>query len=158
MIITTDENHIWELIEKARLGNTVKMIGIGKSMSPLLIDSRDYIYLIAVNNDTRLNKNDIIFYKSHEDKYVLHRIYSISEAGYYPNGDGNLSLEPLLQRDRIYLKAVGFERKGRYIPVESKWYQCYVRVWTKLLPIRGHLLRCCRGLCKVISIVKRGKK
>jgi hypothetical protein len=141
IIITTKEEHIWQLIEKARQGNTVRVLGIGNSMRPLLKGGRDYIDLIAVNQDTQLEKNDVIFYKSHNDHYVLHRIYSVSEEGYYLIGDGNLKIEPLLRRESIYLKAVGFVRKGKYISIESKWYQCYVRIWTRLLPIRANLLR-----------------
>jgi hypothetical protein len=155
MIITTNEEHIRELIEKARRGNTVRMIGIGRSMSPLVKDGRDYIDLGAVDEATSIIKHDVVFYKSHENKYVLHRIYSISNEGYYPNGDGNLCLEPLLQRDRIYLKAVGFVRKGKYISTGSIPYRLYSYVWTKLLPVRPHLLRWYNRACKVGRILKR---
>lgn len=154
-IITTEEKYILELIEKARRGETVRVLGVGNSMRPFLESGRDYIDLIVVKEDTRLNKNDVIFYKSHEDKYVLHRIISVSEEGYYPNGDGNLSIEPLLEREKIYLKAIGFVRKGKYISINSKGYQGYVRIWTRLLPFRVHLLRWDRLFCKVFSGLRR---
>ena len=157
MFVTTSENHIWELIEKARQGNTVRMLGIGSSMSPLLKDGRDFIDLVAVNNDTPLNKNDVIFYKSHENKYVLHRIYSTSNEGYFPNGDGNLCIEPLLKRERVYLKAIGFVRKGNYISIDSIRYRFYVILWTKLLPIRAFLLRWYNRFSKVLRILKMEK-
>lgn len=155
MIVTTDENHILSLITEARQGKTVRMLGIGKSMTPLLKDGRDFIDLIAVDNETALNKYDVVFYKSHKGEYVLHRIYSISKAGYYPNGDGNRTLEPLLQREKIYLKAIGFIRKGRYVSVQSLWYRCYVKIWANSLPTRGLLLRCYHWICRVRDIMQR---
>jgi len=158
IIVLTDEKHIWGLLGKAQQGSTVRMLGMGNSMRPLLESGRDYIDLTVVKHDTQLKKNDIVFYKSHEDKYVLHRIYTVSEEGYYPNGDGNLSIEPLLKRERIYLKAVGFVRKGKYISINSKGYRCYVTIWTKLLPFRVHLLRWHNQFCKVISILKRSSR
>jgi hypothetical protein len=155
IIITTNEKYIWELITKARQGKIVRMIGMGKSMRPLLEGGRDYIDLVAVDKDTQLKKNDIIFYKSYEDKFVLHRIFSVSEEGYYPNGDGNLNLEPLLKKERIYLKAVGFVRKGKYVSTDSKGYQLYVKIWTELKPRRSYLLRWHNRLCKMISTLKK---
>lgn len=149
IIFTTDEDHIWSLINEARRGSTVRMIGIGNSMLPLLKSERDYIDLIAVDMDTPLYKNDVIFYKSHQDVFVLHRIYSVTSEGYYPNGDGNLKLEPLLTRDRIFLKAVGFIRKGKYISTASISYRLYTFIWTKLLPIRGFILLWYRRLLKI---------
>lgn len=153
IIITTNEQYIWRLIDKARQGNTVRVLGWGDSMRPLLESGRDYIDLAAVGDDTLLKKYDVVFYQSHENKYVLHRIYSISEAGYYLNGDGNLRIEPVLNRDRIYLKAVGFVRKGKYLPVESYRYKCYVHLWTKLLPFRAFMLRWYQRLYKLFSVL-----
>jgi hypothetical protein len=141
MFISTDEEDIFQLIEKARRGDTVRMIGIGASMRPLLKDGRDFIDLVAVRDDTIIKKNDVVFYKSHEGLYVLHRILSVTSEGYYPNGDGNLLLEPLLKRENIYLMAVGFIRKGRYIPTGALMYRLYSAVWTLLRPMRGFIFR-----------------
>lgn len=155
MQITTDEKHILNLIDIARQGKTVRMIGIGSSMRPLLKDGRDFVDLIAVEDNTILKKNDVIFYKSHEDQYVLHRIYTVTGEGYYPNGDGNLCLEPLLPRDNIYLKAIGFLRNGRYISVQSKLYRLYSSLWTSLRPIRGSLLIWYERICIVLAMFRR---
>jgi hypothetical protein len=155
IIVTTNENDIWKSIEKVRMGTAVRLLGIGRSMCPLLEGGRDYIDLIAVNHDTKLCKNDVVFYKSHDNQYVTHRIYSISEKGYYMMGDGNLSIEPLINRDNIYMKAIGFVRKGKYISIEALRYQIYVFLWMKLYPIRIHLLRLYHRYCKVISVLKK---
>jgi hypothetical protein len=157
IIVTTNENDIWKLIEHARLGTTVRLLGIGSSMCPLLESGRDYIDLIAVNHDTKLYKNDIVFYKANDNQYVTHRIYSISEKGYHMLGDGNLCIEPLINKAHIYLKAVGFVRKGKYIPVEAKRYLIYVFLWTKLYPIRIHLLRLYHRYGKLTSVLKKEK-
>jgi hypothetical protein len=153
-IILTDERHIWELIEQARQGSTVRMLGLGGSMRPFLKDGRDFIDLVAVKENTELRKADVIFYKSHEGRYVAHRIARVSRNGYVPNGDWNLTLEPSLKREGIYLKASGFVRKGKYVAADSIKYRCYAKLWLGLFPVRPFLLRWYgRGLklCKVIS-------
>lgn len=155
MNISTSEKHVWELIEKARQGETVRMIGVGNSMSPFLKDGRDFIDLIAVSPETKLSKNDVILYRSHEGKYVLHRIHEVTKEGYYPVGDGNITVEPLLESENIYLKAVGFLIRGRYVSAGSKLYRCYAGAWTKLFPVRRRLLRWFRRLDRAISIFRR---
>ena len=92
IIITTDEKHVLSLIDEATRQNR-KNDWPGHSMLPLR-SGRDYIDLIAVNDDTVLRKNDVILYMSHNGNFVLHRIYTVTEEGYFTNGDGNLSLEP----------------------------------------------------------------
>lgn len=156
--VTTDEYNIRNLVEKARQGHRVRLLGIGNSMLPFLEGGRDYIDLIAVNQDTKLFKKDIVFYKSYDNQYVTHRIYSVTEEGCYLIGDGNLSIEPLVKRKNIYLKAVGFIRKGKYISTASKGYQFYTALWMKLCPIRIHLLRFYYRINKIACILKKGKK
>lgn len=151
LIITTNEYDIWRLIEKARQGDIVRLLGMGNSMRPLLEGGRDYIDMISVQPDTELRINDVVFYRTPDNQYVTHRIYDATEAGYSMLGDGNLSVEPLIGRDHIYLKAIGFVRKGSYISVDSSGYQSYVRLWRRLYPIRIHLLRLYHRYCKVIS-------
>ncbi len=157
IIVTTDENFIWQLIEKSRLGNTVRLLGVGNSMRPLLEGGRDYIDLIAVDKDTRLCADDIVLYKSHDNQYVVHRIYSVTKNGFDLIGDGNLNIESMIPRDHIYLKAIGFVRKGKYLPISSKWYRGYVLLWRKLYPIRKYLLRLYQSYHKMIAILRREK-
>ena len=151
VIVTTDEYDICKLIERACDGSIVRVLGIGSSMRPLLEGGRDYIDLIAVNRDTSLCVNDVVFYTSHDQQYVTHRIYSASDQGYHMLGDGNLSVEPMIGRERILLKAIGFVRKGRYISIDSKGYQRYVTLWRRLYPVRIHLLRLYQRVNKVAS-------
>lgn len=151
LIITANEYDIWRLIEKARRGDIVRLLGVGSSMRPFLEGGRDYIDMISVKPDTALCKNDVVFYKTPDNQFVTHRIYTATEDGYSMLGDGNLSIEPSISREHIYLKAIGFVRKGKYISIDSTGYQRYVRLWRKLYPIRIHLLRLHHRYCKVIS-------
>lgn len=156
--LTTDEYNIRNLVEKARQGHRVRLLGIGNSMLPFLEGGRDYIDLIAVDQDRKPCKKDIVFYKSYDNQYVTHRIYSATEEGCYLIGDGNLSIEPLVSWENIYLKAIGFIRKGKYISASSKGYQFYTALWMKLYPIRIHLLRLYHRINKIAGILKKGKK
>ena len=154
MEVVIDEVHIQQLIERARQGEKVVMIGLGNSMRPLLKDGRDFIELEYIQDGVMLKKYDIIFYKSYTGTYVLHRIFKVTQEGCIMNGDGNLLVEPVVERKDIYLKAVGIWRNGRHIKMNARGYRAYSILWMKSLPIRGYLFRI-HGL---IRKTRKGKR
>lgn len=154
MEIVTDEVHIRQLIERARQGEKVVLIGLGNSMRPLLKDGRDFIELEYIQEQEALKKYDIVFYKSYTGTYVLHRIFKVMQDGCMMNGDGNLLVEPAVARKDIYLKAVGIWRNGRYISMSAKGYQAYSIVWMRLLPVRRYLFR----IHSLIQKIRKGKE
>lgn len=135
------ENYEWEsaciklLIEQAQKGETVRILGLGISMRPLLRNGKDYIDLIAVTDDTPLKKGDVVLYLS-DGIYVLHRIFQISKKGYAMLGDGNLLVESPLPRDAIFLKATGYLRKGKYLKADALPLKIYGWLWMKLRILR----------------------
>lgn len=126
---------IRSLIELAKQGETVRLLGKGISMRPLLRDGKDYIDLVAVTEDVPLRRGDVVLYLS-DGVYVLHRIHRIRKDMYAMLGDGNLHIEPYLPRDQIFLKAVGYVRRGRSISAEDWRLRLYGWVWMRLRIVR----------------------
>ena len=71
------ENLIPLIKEAIKDGGEFKLLVSGNSMSPILKDKRDYVYLTDIKNHT-LKKGDIVFIKRDTGQYVLHRIYKIT--------------------------------------------------------------------------------
>lgn len=136
---------IEEMIDYARQGHRVCLLGNGQSMWPLLVDGRDYIFLESVENDTELIRGDVVLYQVN-GRYILHRIYRVTEKGYEMLGDGNVMIEPPLPREQIFLKAVAYERKGKRVSADAWQLQVYAKVWMRMRKVRPWIRRGIRFL------------
>lgn len=144
----TENEKVEKLIALAKEGKTVRILGIGNSMRPLLHGGRDYIYFRALRKDESYQKGDVVLYQW-DGIYVMHRIADIVPEGYIMLGDGNQFKEEPLSEDRIYLKAEGFLRNGRYISVQNKLYRIYVSLWVNFWKLRPFVRRCKAILNKI---------
>lgn len=136
---------IEEMIDYARQGHRVCLLGKGQSMWPLLVDGRDYIFLESVEKDTELIRGDVVLYQAN-GRYILHRIYRVTEKGYEMLGDGNVMVEPPLPREQIFLKAVAYERKGKRVSADAWQLQVYAKVWMRMRKVRPWIRRGIRFL------------
>lgn len=136
---------IEEMIAYARLGHRVCLLGKGQSMWPLLVDGRDYIFLEAIKKDTELIRGDVVLYQVN-GRYILHRIYRVTEHGYEMLGDGNVMVEPPLARENIFLKAVAYERKGKRVLADAWYLQVYADIWMRIRRFRPWVRRGIRFL------------
>lgn len=123
-----------EFYEALDAGECVRLLGVGNSMRPLLRNGLDYVFLKKTEKQT-IRKGDVILYRS-AGKLVLHRVVKVNGDSYHLLGDGNTRIEKNIREADILGKAIGFERKDRYFPVESFWYRCYWRIWVFLRPLR----------------------
>lgn len=146
--MTTENEKVEKLIEAAKKGKTVRILGIGRSMQPLLHGGRDYIYLRAPKENEPYQKGDVVLYQS-KGRYVIHRIIQIVPKGYVMLGDGNQEPEPPTAPEEIYLKAEGFLRNGKYISVKQTGYRLYTSLWITFLAIRPFVRKCKWKLNKV---------
>ena len=143
----TEYEKIEKLIEIASTGKTVRILGIGNSMRPLLHGGRDYIYF---QKDTHYQKGDIVLYFS-QGKYIMHRIAQVTNSGYIMLGDGNqFKEEPIPQTD-IYLKAVGFLRNNKYISAKHPLYRLYSSLWTNFWHLRPVVRRCKSMINRIVA-------
>ena len=111
----------------------------------------------------RLRPFDVAFYRRGE-KYVLHRVISVTDGGYLTRGDNTYTLERVPE-EQVLGVLTSFLRDGREYDVTDPRYLMYVRLWCAAYGLRAGLVRCrrlcarvfrCRGLlARVARVLKR---
>ena len=81
-----------------------KVTGYGQSMTPILKSGQPVI-CIPVNNDTELEKNDIVFCKVN-GHYYLHKILAIKNNSSYQIGNNHGHVNGTISRKNIFGKVV----------------------------------------------------
>ena len=121
--------------ESIKDGGEFKLLVSGNSMSPVLKDKRDYVYLKDIKNHT-LKKGDIVFIRRDTGQYVLHRICEIiKDKGFIMNGDAQGWTE-VVRNDQVIAYVKKIERKGNEISCDNKIYKFIIYIWMKLRPYR----------------------
>lgn len=120
-------------------GHTVTLPLRGRSMRPFLEDGRDKALLETVKETPRVG--DAVLAEIWPGHFVLHRIVDICNGTVTLRGDGNIGTETCRLTD-IRARATAFYRKGRSTPdsVYGRKWRLYSWLWTRLLPVRRHLL------------------
>ena len=105
----------------------------GLSMRPLFKTNRDMV--ILKKPDRELKKYDVVLYRLPSGRYVLHRIIRIKDGKLIIRGDNTFILEYVGPSD---VKAVltEFNRKGKRISIDNKWYVLYSKFWNLISPVR----------------------
>ena len=85
-------------------GETIEMIGIGNSMTPIL-KSRQKVVCEPVKEDTLLNKRDIVFCKV-KGHYYLHLIHAIKNDNLFLIGNNHGHMNGWINRKHIFGKVV----------------------------------------------------
>ena len=112
----------------------------GTSMLPFIGDNRDSVVL-EKRDFNNLKKGDIILFQYDSGKYILHRIYNISQEGYQTIGDGCISFDDWIRPDQVRGVVTKIIRKGKEIDCNSIKWKIIFSLWMGLLPIRKYLLR-----------------
>ena len=129
-------------------GGEFKLLVTGSSMSPILINERDYVFLVSAK-DHNIKKGDIVFIKRHTGEYILHRVYKlIPNNKFIMNGDGQEWVE-VVNNNQVLARVYKFERNGREVLCSNIIYKFVVYIWMLLRPIRYQLYR----LRKCIRII-----
>ena len=125
----------------------------GVSMRPLLHQNRDLVIIEVPKG--RLKVNDVAFYKRGMD-YVLHRVIKVNKDSYVIRGDNTYRIE-IVPDSAILGVLTSFVHKGKLVSIKNPLYQCYVRIWNYLYPLRYFLVRCRRipGYAKRRVLKKR---
>ena len=111
----------------------------GTSMLPFIGDNRDSVVL-EKRDFNNLKKGDIILFQYDSGKYILHRIYNISQEGYQTIGDGCISFDDWIRPDQVRGVVTKIIRKGKEIDCNSIKWKIIFSLWMFLLPIRKYLL------------------
>ncbi len=142
------------LIQKGRyVGPTM-----GVSMRPMLKSGRDTIVVEAKNG--RLKPKDVALYRSGE-KYVLHRVLSVTEAGYIIRGD-NCYVDEIVPEEAVFGVLTEFFRKNKHYLCTDERYLRYVDKRLKRYKLRRFFVAVKRklvaGLKKPFKLLLKRKK
>ena len=118
----------------------------GSSMSPFLVDKRDYIYFKTPN--APLKKGDMVFYQRDNGQFVMHRIRKVTSKGLYIIGDAHDVIEGPVRPDQVFAIVFKVKRKGKIIGPGDFWWEFFRHVWINIIPFRKLAL-------KIYSVFKR---
>lgn len=120
-------------------GHEVSMLVSGSSMSPFICHQRDTIFF--KKPDAPLKKGDMVFYQRDSGQYVMHRILRVRGDVYDIVGDAQTEIERSVRRDQIFAIITRVKRKGTLIGPGDFWWEFFIHVWPKLLPLRPWIAR-----------------
>lgn len=112
----------------------------GYSMLPFMGSQRDQV-LLSKRDFENLKKGEIILFQLDCGKYILHRIYKVTNEGYLTMGDGNLHYDGVIRPDQIIGVVEKIYRKNKEIECKSLWFRITSKMWMILLPIRKYILK-----------------
>lgn len=107
----------------------------GYSMYPLFIPGRDEA-LIERTDPQTLKRGDVALYRRDGSILVLHRIFKVTDKGFYMVGDNQTEIEGPLRPDQIRGKLTAFVRHGHSRSVENVPYRILSGLWLSMRPIR----------------------
>lgn len=122
------------LREVTEEGKEVSMMVSGNSMSPFLINHRDYIKFKKADAD--LHRGDMVFYQRENGQYVMHRVWKCCLDGYYIVGDNHTFIEGPIAREQIFGLVTMVNRKGKWIGPGDFWWEFFAKVWIRMIPLR----------------------
>ena len=124
-------------------GNEFIFIGCGDSMYPLLTGGRDSVVLTSLP-DRPLKCGDIVFYRRTNDKYGVHRIFSVDSGDTYTLlGDSQYRLEHGILRKDILAYVTAVIRNGKRIRCDKGLRRC---LYTRFMHLRTKHPRSARRL------------
>lgn len=93
----------------------------GNSMWPLLRHGRDSIIMERCSAED-LKKGEIVLFHATAERYLLHRITSLTPDLFETIGDGNCFRDGYFQRDAVIARAVKVIRKQKVLDLTSfRW-------------------------------------
>lgn len=127
-----NSEYIKILLEIVKSDKTVSLTVAGDSMEPFLKDSRDRVFLTAIDNTDNIRKGDIVLFERNNGQYVLHRVYKKERDIFYFIGDGQGTVEEPVYPDQLKAFVQGAEINGRVCcPGSLKW-EFFRLIWINL--------------------------
>lgn len=133
----------------------------GYSMLPFMGSQRDQV-LLGKRDFEGLKRGEIILFKLDCGKYILHRIYKVTDEGYLTMGDGNLHYDGIIRSDQVIGVVEKIYRKNKEIDCKSLWFRIASKIWMSLLPIRKYILKLyhfmhfCKKKIKTVFVKDKG--
>lgn len=127
-----NSEYIKILLEIMKSDKTVSLTVAGDSMEPFLKDSRDRVFLRAIDNTDNIRKGDIVLFERSTGQYVLHRVYKKERDIFYFIGDGQGTAEGPLYPEQLKAFVQGAEINGRVCFPGSLRWEFFRRIWINL--------------------------
>lgn len=105
----------------------------GVSMLPLLRQGVDAVEIGPLPE--KLKKYDLPVYRGRTGKYIMHRVVDVKEDHYVCLGDNTYLYEHILPTQMLGVVTT-IKRGEKLIPVSSRAYRMYCRIWCAIYPMR----------------------
>lgn len=123
--------------ERLEAGHKVRYLSFcGVSMLPLLRQGKDGVEIAPLPE--KLKKYDLPVYLSPSGKYIMHRIVAVKDDHYVCLGDNTYAYEQI-RHDQLLGVVSTIKRGEKLIPVDSRSYRLYSRIWCAMYPLRKPL-------------------
>lgn len=126
--------------------DSLPLVISGGSMSPFLIGGRDTVYLGRVTRPIR--RGDVLLYQRGNGRYVLHRVFDVTDSGLTMVGDAQTVLEYGIREDQIIAIMTRAVRKGKDLSPGVFAWEFFGKVWIRMIPLR-------RPICDAYAFVHR---
>lgn len=111
----------------------------GSSMTPFLVHRRDAVLIEKPSRPLKVG--DIVLYQRANGAYILHRICAVCNGSYTLIGDAHTIREPGIGKEQIFGVVVEARRKGAVQRPGTFWWECFARIWVRIIPLRPAVLR-----------------
>lgn len=125
----------------------------GMSMWPFLCGGRDCVILKRCDT-AKLRQGDVVLLQTQIGTYMLHRVTALKPDRFETTGDGNCFRDGFFPLSCIRAQMSGCIRKGKTISCDARLWCAASAVWTRLYPVRRHLLRMLRALGAIRAKLK----
>lgn len=123
--------------ERLEAGHKVRYLPFcGVSMLPLLRQGVDAVEIGPLPE--KLKKYDLPVYRGRTGKYIMHRVVAVKDDHYVCLGDNTYIYEHICPEQMLGIVTT-IQRGGKLIPVQSRTYRLYCRIWCAVYPLRKAL-------------------
>ena len=134
----TDQQIINDAVSLVNEGMAVTMLVKGRSMLPFILGGLESVVLTKPGE---IREGDVVLAHIDEQRYVLHRVMSVSPGRVVLMGDGNIRGQEVCRPQDVLARAdevVGED--GRHRRLDTPAQRRRARLWRRLLPVQRWIL------------------
>lgn len=134
----SDDLIISEAVRLVNEGMAVTLLVKGRSMLPFIFGGRDSVILTLPGE---IREGDVVLARIDGQRYVLHRVMTVSPDRVVLMGDGNIRGQEVCRPQDVLARAdevVGPD--GRHRRLDTPKQRRRARLWRRLLPVRRWIL------------------
>lgn len=134
----SDDLIISEAVRLVNEGMAVTLLVKGRSMLPFIFGARDSVILTLPGE---IREGDVVLARIDGQRYVLHRVMTVSPDRVVLMGDGNIRGQEVCRPQDVLARAdevVGPD--GRHRRLDTPKQRRRARLWRRLLPVRRWIL------------------